>query len=79
MSFSKGISKLSIAVAKGDGIGPEIMDATLKIFDAAKVPLKYNFVDMGKSVYLSGRSNGMTEEAKNLVEKHGILFKVSMW
>jgi len=30
-----------VAVAKGDGIGPEIMDAVLKIFDAAKVPLEY--------------------------------------
>jgi isocitrate dehydrogenase len=36
-----------IAVAKGDGIGPEIMDAVLHIFDAAKVPLQYEFVDMG--------------------------------
>ncbi|HNE92777.1 MAG TPA: isocitrate/isopropylmalate family dehydrogenase, partial [Chitinophagaceae bacterium] len=30
-----------IAVAKGDGIGPEIMDATLKIFNAANVALDY--------------------------------------
>ena len=36
-----------IAVAKGDGIGPEIMDAVLSIFNAAKVPLEYEFVDMG--------------------------------
>ena len=30
-----------IAVAKGDGIGPEIMDAVLSVFKAAKVPLEY--------------------------------------
>lgn len=35
-----------IAVAKGDGIGPEIMDAVLSIFNAAHVPLEYDFVDM---------------------------------
>jgi isocitrate dehydrogenase len=32
---------MKIAVAKGDGIGPEIMDAVISIFDAAKVPLEY--------------------------------------
>jgi isocitrate dehydrogenase len=31
--YKTATSKLSIAVAKGDGIGPEIMDATLKIFN----------------------------------------------
>ena len=41
---------MKIAVAKGDGIGPEIMDVVLKIFDANKVPLEYEFVDMGKWV-----------------------------
>ncbi|KAJ3117304.1 hypothetical protein HDU96_007210 [Phlyctochytrium bullatum] len=70
--------KLAIAVAKGDGIGPEIMDATLKIFEAAKIPLSYNFVEMGKEVYLKGNNNGMTPEAKSTVEKLGILFKGPM-
>ena len=32
-------SKMKIAVAKGDGIGPEIMEAVLKVFEANKVPL----------------------------------------
>ena len=33
--------KTKIAVAKGDGIGPEIMDAVISIFDATNVPLEY--------------------------------------
>ena len=41
---------MKIAVAKGDGIGPEIMDAVLRIFDANQVPLEYEFVEMGKWV-----------------------------
>ena len=67
-----------IAVAKGDGIGPEIMDAVLKIFDAAKVPLEYEFVDMGKWVFDKGFSNGMTPEAQQIIERNGILFKGPM-
>jgi len=69
---------MKIAVAKGDGIGPEIMDAVLTIFNAAKVNLEYEFVDMGKWVFDKGFSNGMTPEAKQTIESLGILFKGPM-
>jgi isocitrate dehydrogenase len=51
---------MKIAVAKGDGIGPEIMEAVLKIFEANKVPLEYETVEMGKWVFDKGFSNGRT-------------------
>jgi isocitrate dehydrogenase (NAD+) len=41
----------TIAVIKGDGIGPEIMDATLAVLDALDVGLSYEFVDAGLSAY----------------------------
>lgn len=69
---------MKIAVAKGDGIGPEIMDAVLKIFDANKVGLEYRFVDMGKWVFDKGFSNGMTPEAQQTIEELGILYKGPM-
>ncbi len=69
---------MKIAVAKGDGIGPEIMDAVLKIFDANKAPLEYEFVEMGKWVFDKGFSNGMTPAAKQSIESLGILFKGPM-
>ncbi len=67
-----------IAVAKGDGIGPEIMDAVLGIFKAAEVPLEYETVEMGKWVFDKGFSNGMTPEAQATIERLGILFKGPM-
>ncbi|MBA4140978.1 MAG: NADP-dependent isocitrate dehydrogenase [Segetibacter sp.] len=67
-----------IAVAKGDGIGPEIMQAVLNIFNAAKVPLQYEFVEMGKWVFDKGYSNGMTPDAQKTIEELGILFKGPM-
>lgn len=69
---------IKVAVAKGDGIGPEIMDAVLTIFKAAKVPMEYAFVDMGKWVFDKGYSNGMTPEAQQTIESLGILFKGPM-
>jgi isocitrate dehydrogenase len=67
-----------IAVAKGDGIGPEIMEAVLHIFKAADLPLEYEMVDMGKWVFDKGYSNGMTPDAQKSIESLGILFKGPM-
>jgi isocitrate dehydrogenase len=69
---------MKIAVAKGDGIGPEIMDSVLTIFKSAEVPLEYEFVDMGKWVFDKGYSNGMTPDAQHTIEDLGILFKGPM-
>lgn len=69
---------MEIAVAKGDGIGPEIMEAVLRIFTANKVPLEYVFVDMGKWVFDKGFNNGMTPEAQETIESLGLLFKGPM-
>ena len=67
-----------ISVAKGDGIGPEIMDAVLSVFEAAKVPITYDFIGMGKSYYDEGYETGMTPEAMESIENTGILFKGPM-
>ena len=69
---------MKIAVAKGDGVGPELMAAVLKIFDANKVPLEYEYVDMGKWVFDKGFSNGMTPESQQIIEELGLLFKGPM-
>jgi isocitrate dehydrogenase len=69
---------MKIAVAKGDGIGPEIMEAVLNIFKANKVDLQYEYVEMGKWVFDKGFSNGMTPEAQATIEELGVLFKGPM-
>ena len=37
----------TITVLRGDGIGPEIMDATLHVLDAMQLGLQYEFADAG--------------------------------
>jgi isocitrate dehydrogenase len=71
-------TKTRVAVAKGDGIGPEIMDSVISIFNAAGVPLEYEYVDMGKSIFDKGFSTGMTPEAREAIERLGVLFKGPM-
>jgi isocitrate dehydrogenase len=74
----KTLDMTRIAVANGDGIGPEIMKAVTGIFNAAGVPLEYEYVDMGKWVFDKGYSTGMTPEAQQRIETLGILFKGPM-
>jgi isocitrate dehydrogenase len=69
---------VTIAVAQGDGIGPEIMEAVLRILEGAGAGLSYRMVDMGKSLFERGFSTGMTPQAKDIIEETGIFFKGPM-
>lgn len=51
--------KDAIAVARGDGIGPEIMDATLFILEKAGAKLEIHEVEIGEKVYLRGHPKGI--------------------
>jgi len=51
--------KTPITVAHGDGIGPEIMNATLQILEAAGAALDIETIEIGEKVYLRGNSTGI--------------------
>ena len=52
-----------ITVAYGDGIGPEIMEATLEILRAAKAQLEIETIEVGKAVYEKGFTSGISPDA----------------
>ncbi len=52
-------TKTPITVAYGDGIGPEIMSATLQILEAAGAQLEIETIEIGEKVYLRGNSAGI--------------------
>ena len=75
------MSSIRIALAPGDGIGPEIVNATLELFKQAgvmKQGVEFVPVEMGYSVFTAGNSRGMTDEAVRIVEESGLLFKGPM-
>lgn len=52
-----------ITVAHGDGIGPEIMEATLRILSAAKARIAPEVIEIGEKVYGRGHSSGIEDSA----------------
>src|SRR5499425_1548986 len=52
-------TKTPITVAHGDGIGPEIMKATLQILEAAGAALDIETIEIGEKVYLRGNTSGI--------------------
>ena len=56
-------TKTPITVAHGDGIGPEIMDATLRMLQAGGAQLEIETIEIGEKVYLSGNSAGIAPSA----------------
>lgn len=64
-----------ITIAKGDGIGPEIMDATISILKAAGANLEYEEIQIGEKVYLSGNTSGISPESWESIRTNKILLK----
>ena len=64
-----------ITVAKGDGIGPEIMDATLKIILAAGAKIEIDEIEVGEKVYLAGNTSGIAPESWDVIKKNKVFLK----
>lgn len=67
--------KIPITVAKGDGIGPEIMDATLHILKEAGAPIEPEFIDIGERVYLAGNSAGIADDSWESLRRTKVFLK----
>lgn len=68
-------AKVPVTIARGDGIGPEIMDATLKIMDAAGAQIAPEFVMLGEKVFLDGSDTGIEPEAIDSINRTGVFLK----
>jgi isocitrate dehydrogenase len=67
--------RIPITVANGDGIGPEIMAATLRILEAAEAPLEIETIDIGEKVYLAGNSSGIEPSSWESLRRTKVFLK----
>ncbi|PTX61028.1 isocitrate dehydrogenase [Kordia periserrulae] len=68
-------TKTKVAVAYGDGIGPEIMKATLNILAAAGAEIEPEIIEVGEKVYLSGNSSGIEKKSWEVINQNKIILK----
>ena len=64
-----------ITIAKGDGIGPEIMDATLDIILSAGAKIEIEEIEVGEKVYLSGNTSGIASSSWDTIRRNKIFLK----
>jgi len=64
-----------ITVAKGDGIGPEIMDATLSILNAAGAKFAIDEIETGEKVFLAGNTAGIAPASWDIIRTNKVFLK----
>ncbi len=67
--------RVSVTIAKGDGIGPEIMDAVLLVLREAGADLDYQFVEIGEQAYRAGHTSGIPPEAWEVIRRNPVFLK----
>src|SRR5215216_5942960 len=68
-------NSVPITVAHGDGIGPEIMAATLHILKEAGAPLEIETIEIGEKIYLAGNSAGIEPSAWDSLRRTKVFLK----
>src|SRR6266478_7719724 len=64
-----------ITVAHGDGIGPEIMDASLTILKEAGAAIEIEPIEIGEKVYLRGNTAGIDPSSWESLRRTKVFFK----
>ncbi|MCW5963794.1 MAG: NADP-dependent isocitrate dehydrogenase [Bryobacterales bacterium] len=68
-------NKTPITVAHGDGIGPEIMDASLHIIESAGAQIEKEVIEIGEKVYQRGLSAGIEPSAWESLRRTKVFLK----
>src|ERR1700733_15814298 len=64
-----------ITVAYGDGIGPEIMEATLLVLKEAGADIQVETIEVGERIYNMGASSGILPSAWESLRRNKVLLK----
>ncbi|NDY95599.1 NADP-dependent isocitrate dehydrogenase [Wenzhouxiangella limi] len=74
-SSQSSLQPVPVALAAGDGIGPEISQAVCRILDAAGSRASFVPITVGERSYLDGVSSGVSPEAWATLREHRVLLK----
>ena len=74
-SVTKYAGRYTATLVPGDGIGPEIMAATLNIMEAAGANLAIDTIEIGEKVYQKGQLAGIEPSAWESLRTNKIFLK----
>jgi isocitrate dehydrogenase len=73
--MSTETTPVPITVAYGDGIGPEIMDASLRVLKAAGAQIAEEVIEIGEAVYLRGNTAGIEPTSWESLRRTKVFYK----
>lgn len=75
LTLTNDQTAVPVTVAYGDGIGPEIMEASLRILKAAGARIAPEVITIGEAVYKKGISAGIEESAWDSLLRTKVFYK----
>lgn len=69
------MADLTVVHVPGDGIGPEVSDAVLRILEAARAPLAYVTRQAGQAALDQGARDTLPEETVSAIREHHVALK----
>ncbi len=73
--MSTNTTPVPITVAYGDGIGPEIMEASLRVLKAAGAQIAEEVIEIGEAVYLKGNTAGIEPDSWESLRRTKVFYK----
>jgi isocitrate dehydrogenase len=68
-------TKTKVTALPGDGIGPEVMAATLQVLEAAGAPIEWEMAEAGAEVFKKGLITGVPRETLESITRTGLALK----
>jgi isocitrate dehydrogenase len=68
-------TRTKVTALPGDGIGPEVMNATMRIFSAAGAPIDWEIAEAGAAVFEKGLATGVPRETLDSIARNGLALK----
>lgn len=74
-AFSTQVTPVPVTFAEGDGIGPEITQATMKILEKAGANIAWESIEIGEKQYLKGHTSGIPHDAWGSLRRTKVFLK----
>ena len=73
--YRRNVTKTKITALPGDGIGPEVMQATMQILEAANAPVEWEMAEAGAEAFKKGLVTGVPRETLDSIARNGLALK----